>query len=144
MRKETIIAIILGVVFGVTIALLILAKNKELQLTKSKTLSQDNIINKKTKSPLAEYIPLKIHEPQDKAVFREFTAQIKGEADKNSLIVIQSPGKDLVFKNEKSQFDILFPLNLGENVITITVYPENKLLRIQEKELKVYNLPDEL
>ncbi len=60
------------------------------------------------------------------------------------MIIIQSPIKDLVFKNDKEQFSTDFPLALGENVIRIGAYPQDKLLRSQEKELRIYYFSEQL
>ncbi len=59
-------------------------------------------------------------------------------------MVIQSPIKNLVFKAEKDQFSVNFPLALGENIIRITIYPQDKKIPQQEKELRVYYLKEEL
>ena len=144
MKKETIIAIIFGVIFGGAVAVFTLIKNKELQLTKTKTLTQTGKQINKPKIPIVESKPLEILEPKDGIVVNNFTITLRGRADKNSLIVIQSATKDQVFKNEKNEFSVQFPLSLGENLIKITMHPVNNLIRSQEKEIRVYNLDEEL
>ncbi|OGK17284.1 hypothetical protein A2774_03710 [Candidatus Roizmanbacteria bacterium RIFCSPHIGHO2_01_FULL_39_12c] len=144
MKKETVIAIVLGVIIGMLIAVVILVKNREYQLTKTKTISHNPNQNNRPRNSLAKIQPLEISEPKDQAVFDSYTIKIKGKAAKDSLIIIQSPVKDLIFTNEKEEFSVQFPLSLGENVIKVTTHAKNSLVRSQEKELRIYNLNEEL
>lgn len=144
MKKETIIAIFFGVIFGGLVAVFLLAKNKELQLNKTKTIAPTGKANKTTKNIVVNLKPLEILEPKDGSVFNAKSIIIKGKADKDALIVIQSATKDTILKNEKDQFSVSFPLALGENVINITAHLKDSKLRPQERELRIYNLDDEL
>ncbi|EKE14389.1 MAG: hypothetical protein ACD_12C00531G0001 [uncultured bacterium] len=85
-----------------------------------------------------------LSEPADNAIFEKDIIRFKGTAAKNSLIIIQSPIKDLVVKNTQGKFDLEFPLALGENSIKIVVYPKEKQFRPQEKFIKVYYIDSEL
>jgi len=144
MKKETVIAIIFGVIFGALVALFLLAKNKEFQLNRTKTIAPTEKINKISKNILVNQKSLEILEPEDGSVLNSKTVTIKGTADKDILIIIQSPVKDLIFKNEKEQFSTVFSLALGENVIKITAYAKDEQSRPQEKELHIYNLDEQL
>ena len=87
---------------------------------------------------------MEILEAKDGEVFNSKTVSIKGKADNGSLIVIQSATKELVMKNEKGEFTVSFPLALGENLIKITAYLKDSKVRPQERELRIFNLDDEL
>lgn len=144
MKKETAVAIFFGIVFGALVGLILLAKNNEFRLTKTKTIAPTEKIKKIAKKVIVNLNSLEIIEPIDGSIFNEETVRIKGKANKDSLIIIQSPIKDLIFKNEKEQFSVTFPLALGENVIKITAHPKDGNSRPQEKELHVYNLDNQL
>ncbi|OGK08391.1 hypothetical protein A2767_06410 [Candidatus Roizmanbacteria bacterium RIFCSPHIGHO2_01_FULL_35_10] len=144
MKKETVIAIFFGVIFGGLVAVFLLAKNKELQLNKAKTIAPTGKAAKAAKNIVANLKSLEILEPKDGAVFNSKTVSIKGKADNGSLIVIQSATKELVMKNEKGEFTVSFPLALGENLIKITAYLKDSKVRPQERELRIFNLDDEL
>lgn len=144
MKKETIIAIIFGIIFGALVALFLLAKNKEFQLTKTKTIGPTKKTSKIVKNIKANQRSLEILEPQDGSIFEAKTVTVKGKAAKDSLIVIQSPVKETVIKNDKEEFTASFPLALGDNVIKITVHLKDNQSRPQEKELHIYNLDEEL
>ena len=143
MKKETVVAIFLGLLFGGILAFVISFKNKEIQLTKSKIIAPPK---EKNVSPnLSGTVqPLELTEPADKAIFESSIIRLKGTAAKDSLIVIQSPIKDLIVSNKQEKFDLEFPLALGENSIKIVVYPKEKQFRPQEKSIKVYFIDSEL
>lgn len=144
MKKETIVAIIFGIVFGALVAFFLLSKNKEFQLNKTKTIAPTEKINNTAKNVVVDLKNLEILEPQDGSIFNSKTVTIEGKADKEALIIVQSPIKDTVIKNEKEQFTTSFPLALGENVIKITAYLKDGQSRPQEKELHIYYLDEQL
>lgn len=140
MKKESIVAIIFGIGLGVMVAFLVIFHSKEKQLSQSKPLkNQKEILSPKVKiennSPFIEVIV-----PDNQIIVDNQPIVIKGKANKNSLIIIQSPIIDLVFKNNKEEFEQSFPLVPGENVIEITNYPEDKNIPAVHKQLKVYYL----
>lgn len=144
MKKETMVAIFFGVVVGGVLAFIIIAKNKQSQLEKSKTIAPTEKLVLPQKSSQVNFQSLELVEPEDRMIVSKNEVVISAKVAKNSLVVIQSPIKDLVFQAEKDQFSVNFPLALGENVIRITVYPQDKKLHQQEKELRVYYLKEEL
>lgn len=139
MKKETLIAIIFGVGLGVILAVVFIMQSKENQLTKAKPINNLS----KTVTPKLKMVTtptLEISEPTDNLIVDSNSINIKGKANKNALIVINSPIKDMVFKNEKEEFKVNFPLALGENVIQLTVYPDDKTGSSINKTLQVYYL----
>ena len=144
MKKETITAIILGLIFGGIMAVFISLKSKDIELSKNKVITP--LEEKSSSSSLVgtEMEPLEISEPANNDIVEKDTVRFKGTASKDSLIVIQSPIKDLAIKNTQGKFDLEFPLALGENSIKIVVYPKEKQFRPQEKYMKVYYIDSEL
>lgn len=143
MKKEAIIAIVFGIVLGSILAVFLIAKNKERLLEKNKTITplEKGQMSQAKNGGIQQ---LEITDPGDKTIVYKNTVTIKGRFTKNSLIIIQSPIKDMVIKNDREQFNVDFPLALGENVIRIGAYPENKQLRSQEKEMRVYYFTEQL
>jgi hypothetical protein len=137
MKKEAIIAIVFGIVLGSIVAVFLILKNKERLLEKSKTITPLEK-NQTSQAKNGGLQLLEITMPGDRDVVYKGTITIKGSFTKNSLIIIQSPIKDLVMKNDRGQFSVDFPLALGENVIRVGAYPQDKQLRSQEKEFRIY------
>jgi hypothetical protein len=144
MKKETIIAIFLGLLFGGIVAVFISLKSKDIELSTNKVIapSKEKILSPNLTG--TEIQTLELSEPADNAIFEKDIIRLKGIAAKDSLIIIQSPIKDLVVKNTQGKFDLEFPLALGENSIKIVVYPKEKQFRPQEKFIKVYYIDSEL
>lgn len=144
MKKETIIAVFLGLVFGGIVAVFISLKSKDIELSKNKVIAPPKEKVLSSNLTETEIQTLELSEPANSAIFEKDTIHFKGKAAKDSLIVIQSPMKDLVFKNTQGKFDLEFPLAMGENSIKIVVYPKEKQFRPQEKYIKVYYIDSEL
>jgi len=144
MKKETLVAIFLGIFFGLCFAFFIVEN-----LSQNKLGKRGDLVSKKKEvsiSPIktATLKLLTIDKPKNQVVVNQEQITIEGSAENDSLIVIQSPIKDLVFQNKNEQFKVNFPLALGENVIRIVAYPKNSNLRNQEKTLFIYYLPNEI
>ncbi len=144
MKKEGLLAVIFGLIFGALIGLFLVFQTNSDQSLKTKTIptiEEKKQISKKEPEVLQT---LEIIEPNNNATYDVNSVTIKGKAPKNSLIVVQSPIKDHVFVNQTIDFKLDFPLARGENVIKIVVYPKDKKLTSQEKILKIYYLQEEL
>ena len=144
MKKETITAIFLGLLFGGVMAVFISLKSKDIELAKNKVIAPPKEKSSANLAGSLEMQPLEISEPANNAIFEKDIIRFKGTAAKDSLIVIQSPIKDLAVKNTQGKFDLEFPLALGENSIKIVIYPQEKQFRPQEKYMKVYYIDSEL
>ncbi len=140
MKKEVLIAIICGIGLGLIVAFVMVRKIHEMEIDKGaqiKTNSGKMLIS--TTSQNAQN--LEITEPSTDAVVDQNSISIKGKAQKGSFLVFQSAAKDIVSKLDgKSEFAVKFPLIIGENIISITMYPQDKTVRTQEKAIKVYYL----
>jgi hypothetical protein len=140
MKKETFIAIFLGIFFGVLVAMIMIVKNRDTQIQKTKTISNSleitpTIIVKKDTT-----VALVMSSPEDKSIVTSKTVTLKGKVTKNALLVIQSPVKQSVTKATSDTFSVDFPLVLGENIIRLSVYPEDSASSVQEKQLTVFYL----
>lgn len=137
MNRETIIAIVLGILLGVGIGFFVLFQSNRGDETKVIPVNGDKE-NKKVVTPVRgeDEVILEIQEPQDMAIVNSKEITIKGIAEKNSLIVIQSPINNKVFKTENEKFETKYPLALGENTISINAYAKSSTP--QEITLKIY------
>lgn len=144
MKKEAIIAMIFGIFLGGIFAVVIILKNKQIQQEKSKTITVNEKSDLPQKLASVNLQSLEILEPKDNIIVYKNEIIISGKGPKDFLLIVQSPIKDLVFEIKKDQFSINYPLTLGENVIRIVLYPKDKKMRIQEKELRIYYLKDQI
>lgn len=137
MKRETIFAIVIGIVFGAGIGLFVLFKSNGGEQTKVIPVSGDTETNKVVNTSVSnDQMVLTVSTPSDHAVVHKKEIQIKGKADPNSLIVIQSPVSNQIFKNEKQDFSVDFPLALGENMVSISSYSDSSTP--QEITLQIY------
>jgi hypothetical protein len=137
MKKETIIAVIFGVTSGALIALFFIFTVRD-KVTKSKKVIAPKII------PTINIIAPKMQafeiiQPINGYLSDTNLVTINGKSENGSLIIIQSPIAEKIIKLEGNNFSLDFPLSLGENVITITIYQEKN---IEEKTLKIYYLKE--
>jgi hypothetical protein len=138
MKKETSIAIGMGIVFGLVFSFLVIANTQKNQSVSQKASSQKTRPVTTEQQTVAQ--PITITQPNDGTIIAQNTVTIKGKTDKNSFIVIQTQVKDITFTTKAEEFTYDVPLTLGENVIHISAYPKGQNGKIQEKELHVYYL----
>lgn len=138
MKKETSIAVGMGIVFGLVFSFLVIANTQKNQSVSQKTPTQK--IRPVTTEQQTIMQPITITEPNDGAIITDASVTIKGKTDKNSFVIVQTQIKDYSFTTKQETFEYSIPLSLGENVIHISAYPKGTGGRIQEKELHVYYL----
>ncbi len=138
MKKETSIAIIMGIVFGLVFSFVVIANTQKNQSVSQKSTTQKS--RPVTTEQQTTTQPIVITEPSDGAIISDASVTIKGKTDKNSFMVFQTQVKDFTFTTKSEDFQFNVPLTLGENVIHINAYPKGANGRIQEKELHVYYL----
>lgn len=144
MKKETIIAIILGVAAGLGVAVIMINKAREYQMTGNQTLSASLQLTPKVSINNTQLQPLEISEPENGSISAIKTVDIKGKGGKDALLIVQSPIKTIIEKLESDTIDIKkFPLSLGENTIRISLYSKDSKGSSQEKELKIYYLDEQ-
>lgn len=138
MKKETIIAIAMGIGFGLIFSFLVIIntqKNKNITQKTNQQKTRPVTTEQQTSS-----LPIVLTEPSDGAVVGEPSVTLKGMTDKNSFIIIQTQVKDSSFTTKTEKFEYSVPLTLGENVIHVSAYPKGAIGKVQEKELRVYYL----
>lgn len=142
MKKETIIAIVFGILLGTVGAFVMITKAK--QIGTNRTIQESKRNSATTPSARTANLQLlKLTAPKDRSLSTKNSIKIKGKTEKDSLIVVQSPIKELSLKSKTASFQIDFPLALGENIISITSYPKDSQVPAQQKILKIYYLEEE-
>jgi len=144
MNRETIIAIVLGVSFGLIVGVVVLFQTNKGEDTKVIPISKDNtekVVSEAPKNNSMTQTNLKITSPADNSLVSEREIEIKGKANANTLIVVQSAASQVVSKIEKADFAIKFPLATGENVIQVSAYSDSSTP--QENTMRIYYIPQQ-
>lgn len=142
MKKEIVVAILMGVVFGLAVAGFMVFKTVNLgQRTGSANINPS--ISPAVQTDLSSIKVLEVKEPTDQLLVDKNKITVRGKAGCGDLVIIKSPIKELVFNNKKEDFAVDFPLALGENIIVVTVYPKNGQITPQQKSITVYNLDEQ-
>ena len=139
MKKETSIAVGMGIVFGLVFSFLVIVNTQKNQSVSQKTPTQKTRPATTTDQQIMEQ-PVTITEPNDGAIIANPTVTLKGKTDKGSFVVVQTQTNEITFTTKSDQFEQDIPLVLGENIVHVNVYPKDLNGRIQEKELRVYYL----
>lgn len=137
MKRETVFAISLGILLGVGIGFFVLFKSINGEQTKVIPVGdteQNKVVT--TNATSSGQTILTIQEPAENIVVNSKDITIKGKAEPNSLIVVQSQVSNVVEKNDTEDFSIPFSLALGENTLSISAYSNSS--NPQEIILKVY------
>ena len=142
MKKETIIAVSLGILLGIVVAVGMILSTQKKETAKVIPVVQNNITPIATKE-MPDAPQLQITSPEDQMITAENTVTIKGKSTKDSLVVIQSAANNKIVKGDKEDFSTDFPLALGENKISISMYAKDGNGTPQEAELTVFYLQEE-
>ncbi len=137
MKKETTVAIVLGVTMGAVIAFILVFTTKNREISEKKVISPK--VSPTTFQPATNTQLLEITEPKNDLITSENTAVIKGKGQKNSLIIIQSFTTEKTIKLDKDDFQVEYPLELGENIVRITAYLAKDS---NDKILKIYRIEE--
>jgi len=144
MNRETIIAIGFGIVLGAVVGVVVLFQTNKAEETKvipiARESDQKKVISDENVSSI-QRSNLIIKSPQSGSIVSKDTIEVVGSAEKKSLIVIQSPIAEEVFKNEESTFKVKIPLAVGENVIQVSAYLDTSTP--EEQTLRIYYVPIE-
>ncbi len=142
MRKEALIAIILGVVLGIGGAAFLIIKTT-FQRNQNLKLPQAQDSGRNVVGAQKDIVTLEVTTPQDGAIVTAPTIIVKGKAQKNTLIIIQTQIKETIAANQNGVFTATVPLALGENTLMVTAYPKDAKIPPQYIPLKVYYLDEE-
>lgn len=133
MRKEVLIAILLGGILGLAIAFgvwrvnLALTSNTQTQrLTESESRTSSNEQEQNSKS-------LIITEPENNALVSLSPITVKGRAEKNSIIIITSPTDEVsAVADAQGNWTGNIKLEAGANAILVMAINENRDEEIEE------------
>ena len=147
MNKESVTAIILGLVLGALVAFGAVYYTVNKQKKINSTIQNDNNQASKSGELQPSKIPptvmvlrsLEITSPQSGSITQDKSTSIKGVSGANTFLIVQSPIKTQTQKTTTDAFSIDFPLALGENVITISAYGDGSAVPVQKK-LYIYRL----
>ncbi len=132
MKKEVLIAIIVGFSLGLIITFGIYRAQKSLsERAESKNTDQNT-----TQIESTANISLSITQPEDGSITNKDTITIGGISKKNALITIISPeDHKSVQADELGNFSVEFSLDVGENQIHISSFSDDNTK--QEKTISV-------
>lgn len=137
MKKETIIAVSLGIGAGILIALLVIFVSRQ--------TNSGNTIISEAPTPTVTLErdvvePLTIIRPKSESIVATKQITIVGRAPKNSLLVVASTLQEEVVKTDTLSFSVNFPVAVGENIIKITSYTGTTT---DTRTLKIYYVENE-
>jgi len=124
MRKEVVIAIVLGFVLGLLITGGIWWTTKSSQTNVPDQSSEVS----PTSSPsptefLSKEIPLEINEPENESIIETASVKLKGKTLSHAVVVIIYPeGESIVEADDEGDFESMVTLKGGANEIRVTVY----------------------
>ena len=124
MRREVVIAIVLGFVLGLLITGGIWWTTKSPQTDISDQSSDVSLTPSPTEF-LSKEIPLKISEPKNESIVETASVKLKGETLPRAVVVIIYPeGESIVEADNEGDFEGTVTLKGGANEIKVTVYDE--------------------
>lgn len=136
MKKETIIATVLGIAAGISIGIFVLINARRASNT-------DDVINENITPTIAidtnSIEPLLITAPKDETVTSDETINIVGKSSANSVVTIQTPSEEQVIENDAGEFTATLTLLPGENHVRITAYSKKN---IDSRSLVIYYIEE--
>ena len=144
MNKESIIAIVLGLVLGILVAggvVYLSVRQQRIQNTQiTQSATPDAGLSPVVVPPTVVIMQsLDIKAPQSGSVTDAREVRIEGSAAIKSLLIMQSPLAAVSQKLESANFSMVMPLALGENTIQVSSYPEGSSAPIQ-KTVYIYRV----
>ena len=135
MKRETIVAIILGIAAGIGIGLFVIIQSREVASENDVILDE---LSPTTTIKTEEIDPLLIKSPEDESVTTSDTITLTASYTKDCLVVIQSLSEEIVFTNEDGgEFKREITLIPGENDIRVTAYSDNS---VDSRTLTIFNI----
>ena len=119
MRKELIIAVIVGVLMGATIAFGVWRANWALKNNKAKPAETSQVDNG-NEIPNKNPTNISLASPEQYSVITQNTTKVSGITSQNSLIVISAEVEDYIIKSEDGSFEQEIGLIGGVNQIVVS------------------------
>lgn len=134
MRKETLIAIILGIAAGIGIAFFLVRQS-------GNSPKNNNVILDKITPTVAidtsEIEPLIIQSPESGIVTSKSSIEVTVAAPKNSLIIFQTLTQEVTISNKERSITQKLNLLPGENTIKVTAYKDKN---VDSRTMVVYSM----
>ncbi|MCX7996444.1 MAG: hypothetical protein N2691_01635 [Patescibacteria group bacterium] len=140
MKKESIVASILGVILGISVGLGILNLADRTQTRAVQSV--DNRAQAPKPRTESDSVTFELTAPVSETTVSGSEIEISGKGKKDSLIILQSPTVAIVKKLEADTFTFPVTLALGENIINVTYYPKDAKKDFVEKQLRIFSLPE--
>ena len=140
MKKEKIIAIVLGALSGLFLAFFVLSRY---QFVEKDSKGLNNKVQKKPSPKITKVVPLtgiEVSSPKSGSILKQEEVELKFSVPANSLVIIATPVFEKAFYSKKKEVSEKVKLALGENVIKIFVYPADPRIANLDKEIKVYRV----
>ncbi len=142
MKKEGMVAIFFGILLGLTVAVVMVWRIRGSESIKGQ-IQTNNPTPAVRKDATAADNTLTVSQPANGFITNGKNVSIKGTVQKGSVIVAQSPLTEKIMKSDKETYEISFPLAIGENIILVAAYPDDKTIRPQQKTVTVYYLDEQ-
>jgi hypothetical protein len=123
MKKEIIIAIIIGFALGLLITFGIWTANKAIKNKPTTPAEETDLITPTEPTPAATEFSLTIISPEDDSLINTNKVELKGSTVANALIVIaEENGEKIIEADEEGSFATELVLIAGTNEIKITAF----------------------
>jgi hypothetical protein len=142
MKKETIIAIVLGISLGIVVAGFLIFTSQKNDKPKVIPVAVGSRITPTVVKQAIVNEGFEITQPEQNSITNGKKITITGKAAKESLIIMQSATQNIVFRNKAETFSQEITLTTGENVFNISVYPKDSKSQVMERQLIVYSLEE--
>ena len=125
MRKEVLIAIIIGFSLGLVITFGIWTANKAIKQTAPNQQEESTQAEQPTQIPTPASIGLQILSPEDNSLVNQEKIIISGKASlAGTIIILYENGEKIIDSDSSGNFSAEIILISGENEIIVTAYDE--------------------
>lgn len=129
MKKEILIAIVIGFILGLVITFGIWTANKSLQENNNEPQTEENesqpIVNENSQND-EEKMSLSITSPQDNSLLDQEEIEITGETSPlANIVILFEEGEKIIQADEQGDFKETIELSGGANEITITAVDQD-------------------
>lgn len=129
MKKEILIAIVIGFILGLVITFGIWTANKSLQENNNEPQSEENesqpIVNENLQNE-EEKMSLSITSPQDNSLLDQEEIEITGKTSPlANIVILFEEGEKIIQTDEQGDFKETIELSGGANEITITAVDQD-------------------
>lgn len=135
MKKESFVAIVLGIIFGILCAFILIQLNKDKNKVSRKMPEKKTITIPTSKVQQPEF---SINTPKENSVTSNDTIVVTGTAPKSAILLITSNQQEYVNQTEQTKFSQTVSLREGENIISVRLINKG-IVRI--KTITVFYIP---